>query len=38
MIGCHIGRNFQVTVAGEANKHKHAFKKDFTVLCERLLT
>jgi cytochrome c biogenesis protein len=29
---------YQVTVAGEANKHKQAFKKDFSALCERLLS
>jgi cytochrome c biogenesis protein len=28
---------FQVTVAGDANKHKHVFKKEFSALCERLL-
>ena len=27
-----------VIVAGEANKHKDAFKKDFSALCERLLS
>jgi len=25
-------------VAGQANKHKPAFKKDFSALCERLLS
>jgi cytochrome c biogenesis protein len=29
---------FRVIVAGEANKNKDAFKKDFSALCERLLT
>lgn len=28
---------FRVTIAGEANKHKAAFKKDFQALCARLL-
>jgi cytochrome c biogenesis protein len=28
---------FLVTVAGEANKHKETFKKDFSALCARLL-
>jgi len=27
-----------VTVAGDANKHKEIFKKDFSALCERLLS
>ena len=28
---------FLVTIAGEANKHKDVFKKDFSALCARLL-
>jgi len=31
------GEGLLVTVAGEANKHKAAFKKEFTALCGRLL-
>jgi len=31
------GQGCRVTVAGEANKHRDAFKKDFTALCGRLL-
>jgi cytochrome c biogenesis protein len=27
-----------ITVAGDANKHKDIFKKDFSALCERLLS
>jgi cytochrome c biogenesis protein len=27
-----------VTIAGEANKHKETFKKEFSALCERLLS
>lgn len=38
-VHCEQKQNgFLVTVAGEANKHKDAFKKDFSALCERLLS
>ena len=29
---------FLVTIAGDANKHKDVFKKDFSALCARLLS
>ena len=38
-VHCERNQNgCSITVAGDANKHKDIFKKDFSALCERLLS